>query len=154
MSAENKSVIRRWIEAINRGDLEAGAQLLDSNYVRHLPGLESRGPEGFKQVAAMFLSGFPDLKLTIEDLIAEGDRVVVRFTARGTQFGDFAGGLALSDSLGFSVLQPVIGRDLNGFPFFVGAWVPGEHERSHRVELRDRLRRHQSRASQQAEVFF
>ena len=91
MSAENKSVIRRWIDAINRGDLEAGAQLMDANYIRHLPGLESRGPEGFKEVAAMFLTGFPDLKLTIEDLIAEGDRIVVRFTARGTHLGTFAG---------------------------------------------------------------
>ena len=91
MSAENKSVIRRWIEAFNRRDLEAGAQLMDANYVRHLPGLESRGAEGFKQVATAFLTGFPDSKLTIEDLIAEDDRVVVRFTVRGTHLGDFAG---------------------------------------------------------------
>jgi len=89
MSAENKSVIRRWIEAFNRRDLEAGAQLMDANYVRHLPGLESRGAEGFKQVATAFLTGFPDSKLTIEDLIAEDDRVVVRFTVRGTHLGDF-----------------------------------------------------------------
>jgi steroid delta-isomerase-like uncharacterized protein len=91
MSAENKSVIRRWIEAFNRRDLDAGAQLMDPNYVRHLPGLESRGPEGFKQVATAFLTGFPDSKLTIEDLIAEDDRVVVRFIVRGTHLGDFAG---------------------------------------------------------------
>jgi steroid delta-isomerase-like uncharacterized protein len=91
MSAENKSVIRRWVESFNRRDLEAGAQLMDANYVRHLPGLESRGPEGFKQVATAFLTGFPDSKLTIEDLIAEDDRVVVRFTVRGTHLGDFAG---------------------------------------------------------------
>jgi predicted ester cyclase len=59
--------------------------------VGNLPGLESRGPEGFKQVAAAFLTGFPDSKLTIDDLIAEDDRVVVRFTVRGTHLGDFAG---------------------------------------------------------------
>jgi steroid delta-isomerase-like uncharacterized protein len=91
MSAENKSVIRRWIDAFNRRDLEAGAQLMDASYVRHLPGLDSRGPEGFKQVATAFLTGFPDSKLTIEDLIAEDDRVVVRLTVRGTHLGDFAG---------------------------------------------------------------
>jgi steroid delta-isomerase-like uncharacterized protein len=90
MSAENKAVIRRWLEAVNRRDLEAGAKLMDVNYIRHLPGLESRGPEGFKQVATGFLTGFPDSTFTIDDLIAEGDRVVVRFTVRGTHLGDFA----------------------------------------------------------------
>jgi predicted ester cyclase len=75
------------MEAANRRDLEAGAQLMDANYLRHLPGLESRGPEGFKQVATAFLTGIPDSTFTIEDLIAEGDRVVIRFTVRGTHLG-------------------------------------------------------------------
>jgi steroid delta-isomerase-like uncharacterized protein len=105
MSAENKSVIRRWVEAFNRRDLEAGAQLMDASYVRHLPGLDSRGPEGFKQVAAAFLAGFPDSRLTIDDLIAEDDRVVVRFTVRGTHRGEFAGIPATSRPITVSVIM-------------------------------------------------
>jgi len=91
MSVENKAVVRRWFEAFNRGDLNAGAQLLDEGHVLHAPGADARGPEGWKQFAAMYRMAFPDCELLIEDLLADGDRVVTRFTARGTHRGVLAG---------------------------------------------------------------
>jgi steroid delta-isomerase-like uncharacterized protein len=63
------------------------------NYVGHDATLphDLRGPEEFKQFVRMYRSAFPDLVLTVEDQIAEGDRVVTRFTARGTHRGDLMG---------------------------------------------------------------
>ena len=85
MSAENKAVIRRMVEAFNRGNLGLADELVSGNYVWHGPGgTDVRGPEGFKQVASMYRTAFPDASLTIEDIIAEGDKVVIRWTARGT----------------------------------------------------------------------
>ncbi len=74
--------------------------------------MEVQGPEGWKQVAGMYLNAFPDVILTIDDLIAEGDKVVVRWTARGTDRGELAG-VAPS---GRPVTVPgiIISRVLNG----------------------------------------
>lgn len=50
-----------------------------------------KGPEGFKQYMSMFRTAFPDINLTIEDTVAEGDRVVIRLTGRGTHKGNLMG---------------------------------------------------------------
>lgn len=92
MSAENKAVVRRMVEAFNRGNLGLADELLSGSYVWHGPGgTDARGPEGFKQVASMYRAAFPDASLTIEDIIAEGDKVVIRWTARGTHQGELMG---------------------------------------------------------------
>ena len=92
MSEENKAAFRRITEAFSTGDLSTFDELISPQFVEHnpAPGQES-GPEGMKQLAAMFRIAFPDMQVTIEDLIAEGDKVVGRITARGTHRGEFLG---------------------------------------------------------------
>jgi len=90
---ENKTVARRLVEeVINTGKLEDAAQYFIPNYVDHAtpPGIPP-GLDGFKAFFAAFRAAFPDLHYTIEDNIAEGDRVVQRATASGTMKGDFLG---------------------------------------------------------------
>jgi predicted ester cyclase len=91
MSAENKAIVRRWFDAFNRGDLNAGAQCLAAGCVLHAPGADVPGIEGWKQFAGMYRRAFPDCELHIEDILVDGDQVIVRFTARGTHQGDLAG---------------------------------------------------------------
>jgi predicted ester cyclase len=90
MSDKNKMQIRRVIEeAYNRGDLGVVDEVASSELVIHASSEEIRGPEGAKQYIVALRAGFPDLRLTIEDQIAEGDMVVTRWTARGTHMGTF-----------------------------------------------------------------
>lgn len=89
---ERKAMVRRVYEAFSSGDLDALDELLDPNFVDHnpIPG-QAPGAEGVKQTIAMFRSGFPDLRATVEDLIAEGHTVASRLTYRGTHQGEFMG---------------------------------------------------------------
>ncbi len=94
MSTEaNKALIRRFTEEyINQGKLALAAELVTSTYVNHLaPPGSPPGPEGENQVLTLFRSAFPDGRVTLEDLVAEGDRVAVRLTFSGTQQGEFMG---------------------------------------------------------------
>ncbi len=90
---ENKAIVRRGIEEFaNQGNFAAIDELVASDYVFHAPGLPAlHGHEGFQQMVMMPRTAFPDLHFTIEDLIAEGDKVVTRFTARGTHRGELMG---------------------------------------------------------------
>ncbi len=89
---ERKAIVRRVYEAFSSGNLDALDELLDPNFVDHnpIPG-QAPGAEGVKQTIAMFRSGFPDLRATVEDLIAEGHTVASRVTYRGTHQGEFMG---------------------------------------------------------------
>jgi len=94
MSTEqNKSIVRRWVEeGWNKGNLAVIDQLYAPNYVEH--GLQPEtvnSSEALKQEVGMFLTGIPDLHFTIEDLIAEGDKVVWRLNSKGTHKGTFMG---------------------------------------------------------------
>ncbi len=70
-------------------------ELFSPNYVLHDPGIpggELRGTESFKQKwVSMFRTAFPDLQLSVEDQVAEGDKVVTRYTGRGTHQGELMG---------------------------------------------------------------
>ena len=88
---ENKALIRRAYEAVNQGDLTAFFELFTPDFVLHNGSMTIQGLEAFKQIEAMLLTALPDLHYTVEDLIAEGDKVAVRLTARGTQHGAFMG---------------------------------------------------------------
>jgi steroid delta-isomerase-like uncharacterized protein len=90
---ENKVVVRRlWEEIANHGNVDAADELLASDYVYRTPGSpELRGADGYKQLITIYRSAFPDLELTIDDLIGEGEKVVHRFTARGTHRGELMG---------------------------------------------------------------
>ena len=91
MSEANKARVRRFIEAIvtNR-NLQGADELLAPTYIDHRipPGIAATG-EGFKQFAAALRSAFPDLQTTVEDLVAEGDKVAARWSSRGTHQGQF-----------------------------------------------------------------
>ncbi len=92
MSAEeNKAVARREIQELfnHTGDLAAADEIYAPDYVGHDPTTgDIRGVESAKQFAAAYRQAFPDLEATIEDQIAEGDKVVSRFSARGTHQGE------------------------------------------------------------------
>ena len=90
---DNKAVVRRFYEeVVNRKNRAALAEVFDPNLVDHFapPGTPG-GLEGASQTLNMFLTAFPDLHFTIEDLIAEEDRVVARVSMSGTQQGAFMG---------------------------------------------------------------
>jgi steroid delta-isomerase-like uncharacterized protein len=87
---ENKAVIRRVVEeGWNKGNVDIFDELAATDVVHH--DYKTRGLEAFKQAIAADMTAFPDLKVTIEDMIAEGDKVVVRYTFRGTQKGETQG---------------------------------------------------------------
>ncbi len=88
---ENKAVVRREIEELlnHMGNLDAAEEIIAPDYVSHEPTSgDTRGIEGAKQFAATYRQAFPDLENTIEDMVAEGDKVVVRFRGRGTHQGE------------------------------------------------------------------
>ena len=94
MSAEeNKALIREVIEEVwNKGDLAAVDRYFAPHYVDHapLPG-QAPGPEGYKGAVAAIREAFPDLRLTLEDILGERDKVAFRYTMEGTHRGDFMG---------------------------------------------------------------
>jgi steroid delta-isomerase-like uncharacterized protein len=94
MSAEqNKSIVRRWIEeGWNKGNLAVVDQVYAPNFIQHEPPpMQVNSSQALKQYVGAYLAAFPDLHFTIEDLVAEGDKVVWRFTSTGTQTGPFMG---------------------------------------------------------------
>jgi len=89
---ENKAIVRKLIEAINKRDADAMDELIALDYVDHA--LQLRGLESYKQLYTMTLKGFPDWHDKVEDIIAEGDKVWVRFQSTGTHKGEYRGVLA------------------------------------------------------------
>jgi predicted ester cyclase len=92
MSTEdNKATVRRWIEeGGNQGNVAVFDELSAPNWVYHDPNLpDVRTLADYKRSITEARSPFPDWRTTIEDLIAEGDQVVMRLTWRGTNTGDF-----------------------------------------------------------------
>lgn len=92
VSEQNKALTRRVFEEVyNQGKLTTADELAAGDLLIHLPSQAIHGREGIKQYVAMLRAGFPDIHFTIEEQVAEGDRVVTRWTARGTHLGDFQG---------------------------------------------------------------
>jgi predicted ester cyclase len=90
MSEENKAKARRVVEELfnHTGNLEAADELFAPTYVGHEPAFgDLPGVEAVKQFAATERQAIPDLQNTIEDIVAEGDKVVTRFRGRGTHTG-------------------------------------------------------------------
>src|SRR5215208_4418533 len=90
---ENKASFRRYLEeAWNQSNLEVVDEIFD-RYVSHLPdgSVLERGPQDVKRFVGEFRSAFPDLRLIIEEQLAEGDKVVSRGTIRGTHLREFRG---------------------------------------------------------------
>ena len=89
----NKAIYRRWFEdVVSGGDLALADELLAPDYRLHFPGMPGAlDGEGHKALVAMFRTAFPDWTETVEDVIAEDDRVAIRVTGTGTHHGEFQG---------------------------------------------------------------
>jgi predicted ester cyclase len=92
----NKAIMERFDDAINTGDLELISKAIDEGFepdvlVRTPLPVQATGAQALKQVWAMLLRGLPDLHVTVEDLIAEGDMVVSRNSVTGTHQGEYMG---------------------------------------------------------------
>jgi steroid delta-isomerase-like uncharacterized protein len=93
MSTEqNKALVRKSHELMNQKNVDAALVLCSLDFVDHAlrPGM-SKGVEGTRQFFNMQFAAFPDMRATLEDMIAEGDKVVTRMTLRGTNTGPFMG---------------------------------------------------------------
>ena len=90
---ENKAAVDRLFDVINSGQLDELPQIVAPDVVDHneVIFMQPDGPGGVTQGIQMLLQGFPDLHLAVEELIAEGDRVVARLTMSGTHTGDYRG---------------------------------------------------------------
>ena len=89
---ENKEIVRRVIdEIVNKGDLSLAEEVLAANYIYHFPTHDIHGPEGFKAFVTSMRRAFPDLYVSIIDLIAEGDKVAARVIMQGTFKGELNG---------------------------------------------------------------
>lgn len=95
MSTEpNKALVRQFIEEVfNKGNVSIIDALLAPSFIEHeeLPPGIPNDREGVKLLPQMMHSAFPDFKATIEDMLADGDKVVIRMTWEGTQEGEFMG---------------------------------------------------------------
>jgi steroid delta-isomerase-like uncharacterized protein len=91
--AENKAIALRWHEdAINGHDLSVIDEIVADDIVHHAGTFpDGVGPEAVKRVLGALLTGFPDVHHTVEDVIAEGDEVVIRWSAEGTHQGELQG---------------------------------------------------------------
>jgi steroid delta-isomerase-like uncharacterized protein len=94
MSAATKAIVRRYFEEVlSAGNFELIDTLISANYVSHYPaGYElGGGPEDVRQIVSSVRRAFPNVRFTVEDLIAEGEKVVCRWTFHGVQERDFLG---------------------------------------------------------------
>lgn len=94
MSVEqNKAIVSRWVEGgWNGGDLSMVDDLYAADYTLHSPGSpDVQGHGAFKAFVTMFRTAFPDIHFTIEDVVADGDKVAWRVTTRGTHGGELMG---------------------------------------------------------------
>ena len=104
---DNKAVVRRWIETFNNPYTpQTEVDVLTPGYVAHAPGLP--GPldlEAWSQFTATFVEAFPDLRLTVEDILSEGDMVAARVAFRGTHRGEFQGIPSTDKEVAFSSIE-------------------------------------------------
>jgi steroid delta-isomerase-like uncharacterized protein len=102
----NATAVRRWIDAYNDRDMEAEAAARTPDFVAHVPG--APGPlnsEAWVGFVSSFADAFPDLRLTVEDVVANEDRTAARVTFRGTHHGDFQGVPATGRSVTFTSIE-------------------------------------------------
>jgi len=94
MSENNKAIVRRFIEEFwNKGNQSLADQFFAPTYTHHDASTPDfgQGPEGERKRATLYRTAFPDLRLTVHDLIAEGETVMTRWSCHGTHKGDLNG---------------------------------------------------------------
>ena len=123
MSDGNKELVRRWFDQVwNRGRADAIDEMFSADGVAHGlsedPEKPLRGPANFRLFHAEFRKAFPDITVSVEDTIAEGDKVVARCVVRGRHAGDSLGLAATQSPVAFTGISIV--RIKNGK--IVEAW--------------------------------
>ena len=90
---KNKLVMKRFVEFINTASEQLAGELISQDAIFYVPGQPEpmRGPTGYLVIIGMMRGGFPDIQWTLEDIVAEGDKVAARFTMLGTHQGNFSG---------------------------------------------------------------
>ena len=103
---DHAATARRLYDLINAGDIDAFGDLLADDFVEHeeMPGL-APSKDGVKSFFRMQLAGFPDLRLDVADVIADGDKVVARVRYTGTQDGEFMGMPATGTSVDVQLID-------------------------------------------------
>lgn len=113
---KNKTLVRRWFDEVwNKGREDAIDEMFAEDGIAH--GLSEdvghpfRGPGGFRPFHQAFRGAFPDIQVVVEDMIAEGDKVVARCTVRGKHTGDHLGFAASQSPVDFTGIAIVRIRD-------------------------------------------
>jgi steroid delta-isomerase-like uncharacterized protein len=90
--AQNTKLVKRWVEEVwNKKNDATVYELLSPDAVGHLEGFVTRGPADFLAMRASLLGAFPDLELVVEDVLAQGDQVMMRWSGTGTHRGGTLG---------------------------------------------------------------
>jgi steroid delta-isomerase-like uncharacterized protein len=103
----NKRIMHRFTEFINTASEKLAAELISPNAVFHVPGRPEplQGPTGYLEIIGLMRRGFPDIQWTLEEMIAEGEKVAARFTMRGTHQGTFFGVPATGKKIAVSAMN-------------------------------------------------
>jgi steroid delta-isomerase-like uncharacterized protein len=133
---ENKAIVRRWfLESWNEGRLEVADELIAPDYDSHPAPTDvnfGRGPAGQKEFLTFYRTAFPDVHMEIEDMVAEGDRVAVRWRGTGTHRGELMGfpasgkpatvtGMFISRVVGGKIVEGWANFDALGMMMQIGA---------------------------------
>jgi predicted ester cyclase len=112
MAQDAKTVARRWFEEVWNERRDAAVdELMDAKSVGHVEGGVVYGPEGFRRMRQMFLAALPDVRIILEDVIAEGNQAVVRWRAVGTHGGEGFGFAATGRPVDVRGMTWVVVRD-------------------------------------------
>jgi steroid delta-isomerase-like uncharacterized protein len=121
MSEANKAVVRRVFEEVwNKGNLQVVEELYGPSYTHHDASTpdQGRGPEGEKKRATLYRNAFQDLRLTVEELFADGETVTARWSCRGTHKGELNGIAATGKQIamtGISLFRFAGGKIVEGW---------------------------------------
>ena len=123
MSEENKAVLRRWFDEVwNNARADVIEELFDENGIAHGlsddPSNPIKGPRDFRPFHTLFRDAFPNMKIVVEDMVAEGDKVAARCSVRAKHEGEFLGRSATQEPVDFTGITIV--RIYNGK--IVEAW--------------------------------
>jgi steroid delta-isomerase-like uncharacterized protein len=124
MSMESKAIVRRLYEEVwNKRKLEVISELISPSHALQAPNVSgsSIGPEAYKRQVLVFLEAYPDLRWTIEDTIAEKDKIVACWTFSGTHKGDYMGIPATNKKVsvdGITVHHIVGGKIMDSYGYF------------------------------------
>ena len=111
-STENIAIARRLLEeTFSKGDLTIVDELVTTDFLEHQNGIQGRGPDAVRRTVTGLRASFPDLRLEIQDIVADGDKVWVRVRGSGTDAGGVAGRPPSGRSIELDVIDILRFRD-------------------------------------------